>query len=74
VLEKVPLSDLGRCWVAGRGLDDGLKSALRQSLFALQDPVVFDKLEANTVGFKMPGGEALNQLHLIIEGAAAFYP
>jgi serine/threonine protein kinase len=72
VFARMEVSDLGRCFVAGRGLDESLFQHLTNCLLQVRDPGVLGKLESEVVGFKMLSDQALRQLREIMRGAAAF--
>jgi serine/threonine protein kinase len=72
VFAKLEFPNLGRCWVAGKGLDDTLAQDIRSCLLQLRDTNVLGKLESEVSGFKMMSGQTLDQLREIMRGAAAF--
>ena len=72
VISAFEVPDLGRCWVAGKGLDSILFTNLQQFLLPLQDKAILGRLESEVSGFKMLTNPALQQLREIMRGAAAF--
>lgn len=72
IIAKFEISDLGRCFVAGKGLDDQVFQRLRECLLQMRDPAVIGGLESEVVGFKLIDDQALDRLREIMRGAAAF--
>jgi ABC-type phosphate/phosphonate transport system substrate-binding protein len=72
VIAEAPVADLGLCWLAGKGMDDTIEKHLRECLLELRDPGILSKLESNVSGFKIPDIKAMEQLQVIMAGAAAF--
>lgn len=68
---EVP-ADLGLCWVAGRGLDETLNKHLRECLFEIRDPAIFEKFESDVSGFTALSDDALARLRQLIRDAAPF--
>jgi ABC-type phosphate/phosphonate transport system substrate-binding protein len=74
IIAKLEVSDLGRCWVGGNGLDNAIFQALRDSLLQMHEPAILGNLESEVVGFKQLTEETLERLRVIMRGAAAFDP
>lgn len=72
VVARYAVGDLGRCWVAGRGLDREIFAAIRDSLLRMKDPAIIGRIESEVNGFKVVDEQALSRLREIMHGAAAF--
>jgi len=72
VVARFEVGDLGRCWVAGRGLPEDVFTALRDSLLQMRDPAIIGRIESELDGFKVVDEAALNHLRKIMRDAAAF--
>ena len=72
VVAQFEVADLGRCWVAGRGLDRQIFTAVRESLLGMTNPAIIGKIESELDGFKVVDEEALARLREIMRGAGAF--
>ena len=72
IIEELDISNLGRCFVAGKGLDEAIFQELRDSLLQIRNPAVLSKFESEVVGFKMLDDKALERLREVMRGAAAF--
>jgi hypothetical protein len=64
--------NLGRCWVAGKELNDALAQEIRYCLLQFRDTNVLGKLESEVVGFTNLNDQTLEQLREIMAGARAF--
>ena len=72
VLAKFEVPNLGRCWVAGKGLDAVIARHLQACLLQLKDPAILGKLESQVSGFKKVTLEAMENLRKMIREAAPF--
>ena len=76
VLAAYPLKeDVGRCWVATRGLDAATASEVQKWLLGLRDPDVLEGLsssEGRVTGFKAMTDYVLNPLRKIMRDSTAF--
>jgi ABC-type phosphate/phosphonate transport system substrate-binding protein len=72
VIAKFPVPELGRCWVAGKGLDGAMEEHLRQCLLEVHDPIILGKLESKVSGFKTLDQPAFEELRRMMREAAAF--
>ena len=72
ILAKLEVPNLGRCWVAGRGLNSLVETNIRASLLQMRDPVIFDMLESEVSGFTNLNPATLDRLRQIMREAANF--
>jgi serine/threonine protein kinase/ABC-type phosphate/phosphonate transport system substrate-binding protein len=76
VLAFYPLNeDVGRCWVAAKGLDADTAREMQKWLLGLRDPDILDSLsssEGKVTGFKAMTDAALNPLRRIMRKTPEF--
>jgi serine/threonine protein kinase len=64
--------DLGRCWVAGKGLDAAMVGRLRAWLLELRDPAILGNLGSDVSGFKKMDPAAFESLRKMMREADSF--
>ena len=72
VIATNSVPDLGRCWVAGKGLDATMEEHLRACLLEIREPAILEKLESEVVGFKKLDQPALERLRRLMRESEDF--
>lgn len=72
VIARFEVPDLGRCWIAGRGLSADVERALQESLLGLHDAAILSRLESAVAGFKPMDEPMFQRLKILMAESRAF--